>query len=103
MNKNKQARKYISISVLRDAMTQIDIFMKVNPLGSLYSSKSDFIHRAIEAALNKHIEMTLKKDLVDLRTWYLNNADMLRQRGINSFEDLLKRAIDFSKAVGSKP
>jgi len=103
MARNKDSRKYVTISILRDALLQIDIFMKVNPFGSLYSSKSDFIHRAIEASLNKHIDSTVKKDLVEIRTWYLNNAVMLRKRGINSFEDLLNRAVDFSKAVGSKP
>jgi len=102
MAKKKDTRKYVTISILRDALLQIDIFMKVNPSGSLYSSKSDFIHRAIEASLNKHIDSTVKRDLVEIRTWYLNKAVMLRKRGINSFEELLNRAIDFSKAVGSK-
>jgi len=102
MAKKKDARKYVTISILRDALLQIDIFMKVNPFGSMYSSKSDFIHRAIESALNKHIDSTVKRDLVEVRTWYLNNAVMLRKRGINSFEELLNRAIDFSKVVGSK-
>jgi len=99
MARNKDTRKYVTISVLRDALLQIDIFMKVNPSGNLYSSKSDFIHRAIEALLDKHIDMTLKKDLVDLRTWYLQHNDMLRKRGINNFEDLLNRAAKYSHSI----
>jgi len=99
MARNKDTRKYVTISVLRDALLQIDIFMKVNPAGTMYSSKSDFIHRAIEASLNKHIELTLKKDLIDLRTWYLQHSDMLRKRGINNFEDLLNRAAKYSHSI----
>jgi len=99
MDKNKQARKYISISVLRDAMIQIDIFMKVNPFGSLYSSRSDFVHRAIEALLNKHILGTLERDMVEVRTWYLEHSDMLSKRGINNFDELLNRAVKYSHSI----
>jgi len=99
MVKKKQARKYISISVLRDAMLQIDTFMEVNPFGKLYSSRSDFVHRAIEALLNKHILGTLERDLVEVRTWYLEHSVMLRKRNINNFEDLLNRAVKYSHNI----
>ena len=99
MARNKSSKKYVTISILRDALLQIDAFIKYNPSGKMYSSKSDFINRAIEAALNKHLDFTVKKDLVEVRTWYLEHSDMLRKRGINNFEDLLKRAAKYSHSI----
>ncbi len=99
MAKKKQARKYVTISVLREIMNDLDYFMKNSPYGTIFSSKSDFIHRAIDAKLEQYSDREVRREVLNLQNWYTKNSDKLNKRGIDSWEDLLDRAIDYSERV----
>ena len=97
MVKKKPTRKYVTISVLREIMNDLDIFMKDSPYGKLFSSRSDFIHRAIDEKLEHYNDREVRLETQKLKSWYFKNLEKLSKRGINSWEDLLSRAIDYSE------
>jgi len=102
MAKKKQARKYVTISILREYVYDVDFFMKHSPYGKLFSSKSDFIHRALDAKLDEYADREVRTETHKLKGWYDRNFEKLQKRGINSWEDLLERAIGYSERLGKK-
>jgi len=97
MVKKKQARKYVTISILREYVNDVDFFMKHSPYGKLFSSKSDFIHRAVDAKLDEYADREVRTETHKLKGWYDRNFEKLQKRGINSWEDMLERALDYSE------
>ena len=102
MAKKKQIRKYVTISVLREIINDVDFFMKESPYGKIFSSKSDFIHRAIDAKLDEYSDREVRLETQNLKRWYFKNLEKLAKRGINSWEDLLARSIDYSERLDKK-
>jgi len=96
MSKKKQTRKYVTISVLREVLNDVDYFMETH-YGKLFSSKADFIHRAIDDKLEEYGDREARRDFLDLQNWYTKNTDKLQKRGIVSWEGLLEKAIDYSE------
>jgi len=94
MAKNKQARKYVTISILREYSNDLDSFMET-PYGKLFSSKTDFIHRAIDDKLEVYADREIRDETRKINNWYHKNSEKLQKRGINSITDLLDRAIDY--------
>jgi len=99
MAKKKQARKYVTISVLREYMNDLDFFIKHSPYGKLFSSKADFIHRALDDKLEYFNDREVRTEGRKLSQWYSENAEKLAKRGIDSWEELLSRAIDYSERL----
>lgn len=99
MVKKKHTRKYVTISVLREYMDDLDIFMKDSPSGKHFSSKSDFIHRAIDEKLEDYIDRDMRNESRNLSKWYYKNLEKLAKRGVHSWEELLIRAVDYSERL----
>jgi len=97
MAKKKQVRKYVTISVLREIMDYLDLFIKESAYGKIYSSKADFIHRAVNEKLEDYFDRESRLETKKLYQWYGKNMEKLQKRGINSWEDLLTKAIDYSE------
>jgi len=97
MAKKKQARKYVTISVSREVLEDVDYFIKHSPFGSIFSSKADFIQKAIDAKLDQYSDREVRREVLNLQNWYTKNSDKLTKRGINSWEGLLEKAIDYSE------
>jgi len=101
MAKKKQARKYVTISVLREVLNDVDYFMETH-YGKLFSSKADFIHRAIDDKLDEYGDREARLEVMNLKNWYTKHSDKLTKRGVTSWEDLLERALDYSERLGKK-
>ena len=102
MAKKKQVRKYVTISVSREYLDDVDYFIKNSPYGKIFSSKSDFIHKAIDAKLDEFAAREVTQETQNLKRWYFKNLDKLQKRGITSWEDLLAKAIDYSERFDKK-
>jgi len=102
MAKKKQARKYVTVSLSRDFIHDIDQFLKLSGYAKIYTSRADFIHRAIDKMLEDYEDREERLETRKLKDWYFRNLDKLQKRGIESWNDLLIRAMDYSERLDKK-
>jgi len=92
MAKKKQARKYVTVSVLREYLNDVDDFMNDSP--------SDFVHRALEEKLEYYYDREARNESHKLFSWYNKNIRMLEKRGIDSWEHLLEKSLRYAERLG---
>jgi len=100
MAKKKQARKYVTVSVLREYLNDVDDFMNDSPYGKLFTSRSDFVHRALEEKLEYYYDREARNESHKLFSWYNKNIRMLEKRGIDSWEHLLEKSLRYAERLG---
>jgi len=99
MVKNKHTRKYVTVSLSRDYIHDLDFFLKNSSYAKIYTSKADFIHKAINQVLEQYEFREVNNEVKELKDWYYKNTVKLQKRGINSWEDLFDRAITYSERI----
>jgi len=102
MAKKKQARKYVTVSLSRDVLNDVDFFLNYSPFGKVYNSRADFVHKSIQSLLDAILDREVRREVLNLQNWYTKHSDKLQKRGVTSWEDLLDRAVEYTERLGNK-